>query len=210
MPSAVKYRKFKITFQFTHLSSCHPSNCKKGFVKGEALRLLRTNSVRENFEQSKRDLRVKFTDRKEALRNKTKQTKEVLPFVTTYNPATPNLKKILMKHWHIIQQQPKLKQIFNQPPIVSYRKEKSLKDILAREKIPSTSQESQNQRVSRKRWPRKWWPRKRWPRKRRPRKRWPRKRRPRKRRPRKRRPRKQRPRKRRPRKRRQGRGSSKD
>ena len=28
-----------------------------------------------------------------------------------------------MKHWHVIQQQPKLKQIFNQPPIVSYRKE---------------------------------------------------------------------------------------
>ena len=83
VPSAVKYRKFKITFQFTHLSSCHPSNCKKGFVKGEALRLLRTNSVRENFEQSKRDLRVKFTDRKEALRNKTKQTKEILPFVAT-------------------------------------------------------------------------------------------------------------------------------
>ena len=58
---------------------------KKGFIKGEALRLLRTNSVRENFEQSKRDLKrgyplmliqeilteVKFTDRNEALRNKT-------------------------------------------------------------------------------------------------------------------------------------------
>ena len=29
---------------------------KKGFIKGEALHLLRTNSVRENFEQSKRDL----------------------------------------------------------------------------------------------------------------------------------------------------------
>ena len=62
---------------------------KKGFIKGEALRLLRTNSVRENFEQSKRDLErgyplmpvqktlteVKFTDRNDALRNKTKQTK---------------------------------------------------------------------------------------------------------------------------------------
>ena len=67
---------------------------------------------------------VQFSDRKEALRNKTKQTKEILPFVTTYNPATLNLKKILMKHWHIIQQQPKLKQIFNQQPIASYRKEK--------------------------------------------------------------------------------------
>ena len=74
----------------------------------------------ENFEQSKRDLErgypitlvqeilteVKFTDRNEALRNKTKQTKEILPFVNTYNPATPNRKKILMKHWDIIQQQP--------------------------------------------------------------------------------------------------------
>ena len=39
------------TFQNTHFSSCHRSNCKKG--RGEALRLLRTNSVRENFEQSK-------------------------------------------------------------------------------------------------------------------------------------------------------------
>ena len=41
---------------------------------------------------------VKFTDGDDALRNKTKQSKEILPFVTTYNPATPNLKKILMKH----------------------------------------------------------------------------------------------------------------
>ena len=80
------------------------------------------NSV--NFEQSKWDLEqgypltltqeilteVKFIDRKEPLCNKTKQTKEILPFVTTYityNLATPNLKKILVKHWDIIQQQPK-------------------------------------------------------------------------------------------------------
>ena len=32
--------------------------------------------------------------------------------------ATPNLKKILMKHWDVIQQQPKFKQIFNEPPIL--------------------------------------------------------------------------------------------
>ena len=71
------------TCQYTHFSSCHPLNCKKGFVKGEALRLLRTNSVRENFVKNKRDFEhrlckrgypltlvqeiltdVKFTDRK--------------------------------------------------------------------------------------------------------------------------------------------------
>ena len=68
---------------------------KKGFTKGEALRFLRTNSVRENFKQSKPDLErgyplmlvqeiltaVNFTDRNEAFA--TKQTKEILLFVTT-------------------------------------------------------------------------------------------------------------------------------
>jgi len=32
------------TFQYTHYTSCHPPSVKKGFIKGEALRLLRTNS----------------------------------------------------------------------------------------------------------------------------------------------------------------------
>ena len=147
------------TFQYTHFPSCHPFNSKKGFIKGEALRLLRTNSVKENFEKHKREFEqrlcqrgypltlvqktlteVQSCDQKEALRNKTKQTKEILPFVTTYNPAAPNLKKILVKHWLMIQQQPRIKEIFNQPPIVSYRKEKSLKDILVRAKLPSTKQ----------------------------------------------------------------------
>ena len=36
------------TFQYTHFQSCHPFNVKKGFIKGEALRLL-TNSVKDNF-----------------------------------------------------------------------------------------------------------------------------------------------------------------
>jgi len=133
------------TFQYTHFSSCHLFNTKKGFIKGETLCLLRTNSVKENFNKCKRDFEqrlcnrgypmtlvhkilteVQFSDRAEALRNKTKKAKEILPFVTTYNAATLNLKKIPMKHWHIIQRQPRLAHIFNQPPIVSYKKEKSL------------------------------------------------------------------------------------
>ena len=65
-------------------------------------------------------IEVQFSDRTEALRNKTKKAKEILPFVTTNNPATPNLKK--MKHWRIIQQQPRLARIFNQPRIISYGK----------------------------------------------------------------------------------------
>ena len=37
------------TFQYTHFSSCHPPGVKKGFIKGEALRLLRTNSSQAAF-----------------------------------------------------------------------------------------------------------------------------------------------------------------
>ena len=37
------------TFQCTHFNSCHPPGIKKGFFKGEALTLLRTNSSRVTF-----------------------------------------------------------------------------------------------------------------------------------------------------------------
>ena len=32
------------TFQYTHYTSCHPPGVKRGFIKGEAIRLLGTNS----------------------------------------------------------------------------------------------------------------------------------------------------------------------
>ena len=40
------------TFQYTNYDSCHPAGVKKGFVKGEALRRLRTNSSKAMFEMS--------------------------------------------------------------------------------------------------------------------------------------------------------------
>ena len=42
------------TFQYTHFSSSHPPEVKKGFIKGEALRLLRTNSSKELFSLKKK------------------------------------------------------------------------------------------------------------------------------------------------------------
>ena len=50
------------TFQYTHFSSCHPFNTKKGLIKGEALRLLRTNSVKETFNKCKRDFEDSVTE----------------------------------------------------------------------------------------------------------------------------------------------------
>ena len=69
-----------------------------------------------------------------AQKNKTAH-KKILPFVTQYHPALPKLKDILMGKWHLIVNQPQLRNIFKEPPIISYRKGKSLKDILVKAKL---------------------------------------------------------------------------
>ena len=58
--------------------------------------------------------------------------KKILPFVTQYHPALPNLKNILMGKRHLIQIQPYLRDIFKEPPLISYHKGKSLKDTQVR------------------------------------------------------------------------------
>lgn len=137
------------TFLYTHFSSSHPPGVKKGFVKGEALRLLRTNSSRATFEENitnfKSRLRaggypnnlietflsdIKFTERESALQKKNESRKEILPFVTQYHPSVQNLKHVLMKKWHMTQNQPSLRQIFKEPPLISFKRGKSLKDML--------------------------------------------------------------------------------
>ena len=56
--------------------------------------------------------KVKFSSRNKVLQNKSKTSRNTLPFVTTFNPATPNLKKVLMKHWHLITESNRLGEIY--------------------------------------------------------------------------------------------------
>ena len=51
------------TFQCTNLyNSCHPSGVQKGFLKGEALRILRTNSSRVTFQENIKNFRARLHD----------------------------------------------------------------------------------------------------------------------------------------------------
>jgi len=104
------------TFQYTNFCSCHPPGITKGCIKGEALRLLRTNSSQFTFEENMSNFKtrlqnrdyparivekhlsqIKFSDRKVSIaqKNKTAQ-KKILPFVTQYHLALPNLKDTLV------------------------------------------------------------------------------------------------------------------
>jgi len=75
---------------------------------------------------------IKFTERSLAIKQANKTSKDILPFVTKYEPSVPNIKQVLMENWHIIQNQPLLREIFKDPPIISSKKGKSLKDMLVR------------------------------------------------------------------------------
>ena len=133
------------TFQYTIYNSCHPAGVKRGFVKGEVLRLLRTNSSKVMFEENIKNFRtrltsrdypnnlvdkilseVKFAERKNALTQKQKAHKKILPFVTQFHPPLLCLKNILMEKWHLLQNQPLLREIYKEPLLISYRKGKSL------------------------------------------------------------------------------------
>ena len=118
--------------EFTHLSSCHPPGVKRGFVKGEALRFLRANSSKTLFEEK---IKTYKTHRSQALQQKQKENKRILPFVTQYHPSVPNLKEILMNKWHFIEKQPKLREIFKEPLLTSHKRGCSLKDIFVRAKL---------------------------------------------------------------------------
>ena len=139
------------TFQYTHYTSCHPPSVKRGFIKGEAIRLLRTKSSETHFQEAISNFKtrlkacgypknlidgilseVKFSGRQSALR---KQTKVSRGNNTTYHPAAKNLKQLLMQEWSLIHNQPMLKNIYKTPLIISYRRGKSLKDILVRPKL---------------------------------------------------------------------------
>ena len=133
---------------------CHPPRPKRGFIKVKATRLLRTNSSKTTFEECltnfKRRLEahgypkkyiesslseVTFDFRQSALKPKKHNTPErPLPFVTTYHPVVKRLQQMVMENWSFIENQPLLKTIFKTPPIISYKRDKSLKGLLVRAK----------------------------------------------------------------------------
>ena len=82
---------------------------------------------------------VKLSARQLAVRKQTKKTHEgTMPFVTTYHPAVKNLKQLLMQESSLIHNQPMLKNIYKTPPIISYRRGKSLKTYLLEQNFEGT------------------------------------------------------------------------
>ena len=73
------------------------------------------------------------------IRKKAEQKRPV--FALKYDPRMPSIQQIQAKHWMaMIAQNQHLAEVFKQPPLVAYRRQRNLQDILIKSKVPSKIQ----------------------------------------------------------------------
>ena len=139
---------------YLHSKSEHPNSTKRSIVYSQALRLnkicynrsdLHNNCKRLLNTLTKRGYNKKDTTtqinraisipRNELLNKIKTSNTERLPLTVTYNRTLPDLKTIIDKNFHILQTELKLKEIFSDPPVFAFKRNKNLKDIIEGNKV---------------------------------------------------------------------------
>ena len=126
------YKTTTETFQYTNYNSCHPAGVKKGFVKGEALRLLRTNSSKVLFEENIKTLEHAWhrevipinwwtksspklnSQKEEHSYAKTESAQENSTLCDTISSITAMFEKYSNRKMSLIQNQPLLREIYKE------------------------------------------------------------------------------------------------
>ena len=154
------YRKPSDRNQYLLPSSCHPPHCHENIPFSLALRIIRICSnptqrdcrllelkemliardYKKNIINSAIDKALKIP-RKEAIKKVFRKTnKDRVVFSIKYDPRLPSLSKIVQKHHRtMVEEDPRLKEIFKQPPMIAYKRHRNLKDMLIRSKVPKVS-----------------------------------------------------------------------
>ena len=161
------YSKPTDSHLYLDYASCHPPHVVKNIPKGQFLRLRRICSTTQDFivnaksyiqhfinrgynkedvEKAARDaMKTSQDDLLKRCEENTKSVDDQSIFVTTYHPKLNRLSSLLKKHFHFISNDEKLSNIFNNAPIVAFRKMRSVSnyvirsDIRQRESQPSST-----------------------------------------------------------------------
>ena len=134
---------------YLHSKSEHPYSLKKSIAYSQALRIKRICSTKNEFEKHSSNLlqqlkkkgyhhhtlkeqieKARVQERTLLLNKSPEQVKQSIPISITYNRTLPKIKSIVDKHWHFFQVNPELKERFQSSPIIAFRKNKSLKQII--------------------------------------------------------------------------------
>ena len=127
--------------QYLLKSSCHPSHTKQSIPFSMALRLRRICSTDEFFNTRSDALtthlikrgyphrfikeeieKVRHIPRSKALETSMKNQSNRIPFVVTFNPALPNIRRIIFNNLNILRSSQRCKAAFPSPPLISYRR----------------------------------------------------------------------------------------
>ena len=74
--------------------------------------------------------KVNLQEKKQLLKEKKKDIATNIPLSLKYNRTLPKKKEIVMKHWHLLHVNPNLAEIFQNLPILAFRRNKSLRDMV--------------------------------------------------------------------------------
>ena len=143
------YKKKTDIHNYLHRRSAHPEKLKKTIPYGQALRVRRICTENEDLHRNciemKEDFirrgyherevvtqiqKAKELPRETALTSKPKQPLSRIPLVLTFNPTLPPIMDVIKKHWNVLQSNPNLREIFNEPPMTAYRRNVSIGDLL--------------------------------------------------------------------------------
>ena len=139
------------THNYLHYTSFHPRHCKQAIPYSQFLRLRRICSNDVDFSEKAEEMltffkqrgypepqlhndlqRVTTISRDEALSPARLNVTNVdrVPLVLTYHPLNTVTRKILLENFNILSTDPETRGIFPEPPLVSYRRDKNLRDFL--------------------------------------------------------------------------------
>jgi hypothetical protein len=136
--------------------SCHPTHVKRAIPYGLGVRLKRICDDEQSYKTRRNELktqlksrgyksgfiesqlkRVDRLDRTQLInRSKTVKTNtDRVPLVVTYSKVLPDIHNIVRKNMRILYQSERMCKIFEKPPLIAYRRDRNLADILVHGKL---------------------------------------------------------------------------
>jgi hypothetical protein len=144
---------------YLHFPSSHPPSTKCSIPFSQLLRLRRICSSEADFASQARNMlsffrnrgypdevcrraleRATNTPRSQALRptSPSSQSEDRPILVLTYHPHNLPVKHILFQHFHLLQEDPTLDGVFPLPPLVAYKRDTNLRDMLVSSRVRSS------------------------------------------------------------------------
>ena len=144
------YQKPTDRTNLLHFKSAHPTATKTSIIYSQALRIkricseehemrhqfnvLKSKLLKRGYDSITIDLQIAKTNlvkREQLLMETTKELIEPkVPFITTFNKSLPNIRDKIDSHWDKLQINPKIKDIFRNKPVVAYRRNRNIHDIV--------------------------------------------------------------------------------